>query len=290
LPTLASMLPLSQTLCGVLINIILIATVWAGVWFTSQINAVFIFGLLLSTLLFFILQLANISIDFLSRREWAFLFLAIPTFIGAYYYHSVLPTLSTYLNRNPAKICKTIIIGSFGIFCFYSLWQLLLIGIIPQSKLWKALTVTSITQQGLDLYQGSSLLADIYNYISITSLITTLLVGAAILVDVFADLWHIPLTGRRGYKRLLFCLLIFVPGTLLSYFDWILAEDVLSGWLEIFFVGILPIWLAWKARYSHKLPTPRLLPGGRITLILFGICTFLLYYVLGANILWTTNV
>jgi tyrosine-specific transport protein len=175
------------------------------------------------------------------------------------------------------------------ILVFNTLWQFLIIGIIPESLLWKTAELRN-AQQGIILFEGSTILTYLYHFLLFFSITTSLLIEGCILVDVFSDGLQIPVDKRTGLKRLLFCLIIFVPSALLSPFDWVLAEDALSGWGELILVGPLPALLVWQVRYTHKLQAPQLLPGGRVILLVFALLSIILFYIQGASLLWSSTI
>lgn len=297
LPTLSYFLQplfpftITSMISGTLFILLLIIIVFSGLSITARINFVLFTALLLTTLWFTFLRINAVSPQFLLRSEWAFAFFGIPFYVGTYYYQSILPTLSTYLQRNYIKIRNAIFWASLTIFLFNILWELLIIGIIPESLLWKSSTGFGNGEVALLLFKDSILLQHILHSLLFFSITTSILINGYILVDVFSDGMQIPVEKRKGIKRFIFCLIIFVPSALLSHFEsWALLEEKIVGWGELILIGPLPALLVWRIRYLHKLPAPQLLIGGRATLIAFTLFSILIFYIQGASLIWTSDI
>lgn len=62
-----------------------------------------------------------------------YIWVAAPIFLTAFGYHTIIPSLATYLNKDERTLKKVIIIGATAPFIIYTLWLLGTLGLVPLS-------------------------------------------------------------------------------------------------------------------------------------------------------------
>jgi tyrosine-specific transport protein len=83
-------------------------------------------------------SLPKISAERLLFQDWSISLFAAPTLLTAYGYHNVIPSLSTYLNRDRKQLTLSIVIGTTLSFTIFTFWQVIIIGAIPQDIITEA--------------------------------------------------------------------------------------------------------------------------------------------------------
>lgn len=213
--------------------------------------------------------------------NWTFMFLSAPILFMALCFHYLVPTLVTYLKRDVELLRRTIFAGLFISYIIYVLWQTLIIGAVTEGTLWGAFEKGDIIQQGLEILAKTPWLGAPAIFLA-TCAFATGLIGLAIsLVDMLGDWAKWPAEKRVGWRRLGVCLFLFVPTIVVSalYPDPIFAFlDKVGGFAFIILNGILPIAMAWRARYNMPQTVPRLLLGEKpLLILLFLIVSYILY-------------
>ena len=73
----------------------------------------------------------KIDISYLKYQNWEKGFLTLPFFVTSFGFHSIMPTLVNYLDRDVKSLRKAVIIGSSATFGIYLIWQLVVLGMVP---------------------------------------------------------------------------------------------------------------------------------------------------------------
>lgn len=261
--------------------------VFLGNYVSDKVNFVLMVGLLVAAAALLFFSYPYITIAYLKRQNWAYATFAIPVLFGALGYQTIIPTLSSYLNRNINKLRWTIIIGTTLPFLLYVLWQGVIIGILPEGKFWEAFEkgITSLTD--IEFLNISSLLVLIGDFFAFFAIVTSLLTTGLAMVDFAGDGFKISFEKRTGWRRFLLCVLVFLPPFFLSQGLKALPMhpfEFIEGFLNIIFIGLLPIWMVWISRYRLHFLTPHILPGGKPLLLLLLIATFYLIYFQGIEV------
>lgn len=112
--------------------------VYFGTRGVDRINRLLMAGLVIAyLLLIFFLPTQIDTANFLHVDVPAML-IAIPVVITSFGYHILIPSLTTYMNRDRKALRKAIVIGSIIPIFVYLLWQTLVLGTVPQAMLIEA--------------------------------------------------------------------------------------------------------------------------------------------------------
>ena len=96
------------------------------------------------------------------------------------------------------------------------------------------------------------------------------------MVDFLADGLSV---HKEGWKRLMLCLAVFIPPSLIAgTYPGIFLEalGIAGGFGEAILNGLFPIGMVWIGRYKLHLGTEHQVKGGRIVLSLLLAFTFLI--------------
>ena len=252
------------------------SAVYLGASAVSRVNWVLMCGLILSFLLLIGTGSREVSLKLLKRSDWSLTFAAAPVLFGAYGYHNLLPSLSSYLKRHVTQLRVAIIAGTVLPFLIYSIWQWMIIGTLTQQEILSADMQGIPITQALQNSVGHPMLSFFGELFGFFALVTSFLGVSLSMVDFLADGIRI---RQKQCKQLLLCLLIFIPPALIaaSYPGiFIEAIGVAGGFGEAILNGLFPIGMVWVGRYMMKLPAKPQLRGGRPMLLLLLLFTLLI--------------
>lgn len=240
----------------------------------DKTNLLLFLPLVASYLLLMSLGWGEIDLSWLETMDWRLSFLALPTLFSAYGFHNVIPSLSTYLRRQGGKLTLALFLGTMIPFIIYSLWQGLLIGVVPLEAIEQAADKGEPISQLLLLHTNHPWVIGSAVSFALCAIVTSLLGVALSMVDFLGDAFGWP---RSGKPRLWLCSLTFLPPALLAWMYpslFITAIGIAGGFGEAILNGLLPIWLVWRGRYQMGLQSKWRLPGGKPMLLLLLAITF----------------
>jgi len=263
--------------------------IYFGTKAVDNVNWILMIGLLLSFCLLIGIGSTQIQSTLLTRADWSFSLAAAPVLFGAYGYHNLLPSLSTYLKRHIKALRLAIIIGSLLPLLIYSIWQWLIIGTLNLEQIQQAdLNGEPITQT-LQTVIGHPWLRRSGEFFGFFALVTSFLGVSLSMVDFLADGLKIKARHIPG-PRLLLCCAVLIPPALFAAAKpdiFIEAIGIAGGYGEAILNGLLPISMVWVGRYWLKLPSEYQLFGGKITLVILFLFTLLIMGIETHHLLFT---
>lgn len=241
----AGNIPLFSLIFGTIILI--------GARFVGKINSLLMVGFGISYFMLIGASMPQISKERLLFHNWPVTLFAAPTLLTAYGYHNVIPSLSTYLKRDRKQLILSILIGTTLSFLIFTLWQTVIIGAIPQDVIQEAKLQGIPITQALQYLTGHPWIRSLSTLFAFFALTTSLLGVSLSMVDFLGDglKWE-----RTGTKRLLLCLLIFVPPTLFAYLYpgiFMSALGIAGGVGEAILNGLIPLALAYVGVHKFGL-------------------------------------
>jgi tyrosine-specific transport protein len=159
------------------------------------------------------------------------------------------------MHFDAVKIRKAILIGSFLPFITYSIWQWLILGIIPLEGphgLANALEQGENAVIPLKYFLESPSIYLIGQIFAFLALLTSFFGVTLGLVDFLADGLKVKKTPRG---RLILSLLVFIPPLLIALrypHAFLTALDYAGGFGCALLLGLLPILMVWSKRYKMK--------------------------------------
>jgi tyrosine-specific transport protein len=230
-------------------------------------------GLALSYFGFVFLGLRYVQPALLKYYDWSYSLKVLPIAFTSFAYQGIIPTLATFMHHDAKSIRKAILIGSFIPLIAYTVWEWLILGIVP---LEGANGLKVALQQGQNAVHPLKYF--IYNdsvywlgqAFAFFALVTSFLGVALGLRDFLADGLNI----QKDVKgKLLLALLVLIPPLVIaiSYpHIFLIALDYAGGFGCALLLGLLPVMMVWRGRYSMGLPFDPQLPGGRVFLLFLG--------------------
>lgn len=187
------------------------------------------------------------------------LLFASPFLFSAFGFHNIIPPLTEYLKRDVKVLRASIVLGTVIPLIFYILWQVLIIGSIPQDLLSKTLAAGEPVTSALPAHTYVKGIGDAF---ALFAIITSTIGVAFSLVDFLGDGFKVK---RTGIVRIGLTLLTFGPPLFFALIDPTIFDKALSlagGFGEAFLNGFLPVWLVLLGRYKLKLKGAGQLCGG----------------------------
>ncbi|NGX38555.1 MAG: Tyrosine-specific transport protein [Chlamydiae bacterium] len=231
--------------------------IYTGTRGVDLVNRILMLGLIISYCLLVFFVPEQVNFDNLAHFDMPAITIAIPIVITAFGYHIIIPSLTTYMNRDRKKLRKTILIGSFIPIVVYLLWQALVLGAVPFNLLSEAyvkgVTATHPLSQVLH-NPYISLAAKLFTFFAI---VTTFVGVTLSMSDFLTDGFKIKKSGKG---RLMAILLTFVPPLFFVFTyqrGFYIALQFAGAFVAILLV-FLPAAMVWKHK-NYQTGAKRLL-------------------------------
>lgn len=234
----------------------------------DRINLLLMGGLILSFFTFVVLGITKVDLALLNRFNFPLALLATPLIFTSFAYQGIVPTLTNYLGRDPKRVKKAIVIGtSIPLFC-YIIWEILILGLLPLEALERARKLGYTAVQPLKEVIPLSWLYSVGEFLVFFTLVTSFLGVTLGLLDFLADGLKVKKTVNG---RLLLSLMIFLPPlafALANPYIFLNALHYAGGIGCALLLGLLPILMVWRGRYTLHYKSESPLFGGRLVLTL----------------------
>jgi tyrosine-specific transport protein len=256
---------------GSLVFVLLFAPlIFAGAHLAGRINVWLMLGLAVTYCAFVFLGYRHVNPELWKFRDWSYFPMAFPIAFTAFAYQGIIPTLVTYMHREPNHSRIAIMIGSFLPFIVYIIWQALIMGIVPThgpGGLAEALENGDNAVQPLKHFLQSSSVYIIGQFFAFFALVTSFLGVTLGLFDFLADGLSVKKTPSG---KALLCFLIFVPPLIVSFTNpglFLMALDFAGGFGCSLLLGLMPVLMVWAGRYYLGYESTFRVPGGKSLLI-----------------------
>ena len=239
----------------------------------SHLNVWLVSGLAISYFGFVLLGFQYVQPELLQFRDWSFALRVLPIAFTSFAYQGIIPTLATYMHHDSKNIRKAILIGSFIPLIAYTIWQWLIMGIVPiegANGLKEALSKGQNAVEPLKNFIANPAVYGLGQAFAFFALITSFLGVALGLRDFLADGLKIE-KDTKG-KFFLAALVLLPPLVIALIYPhiFLIALDYAGGFGCALLLGLLPVVMTWVGRYRMKLPFHPQLAGGKVVLALFG--------------------
>jgi tyrosine-specific transport protein len=233
--------------------------VYKGTKAVDGLNRLMLLGVGISYAMLIIFLPRHIHAENLLHFDLKPIFMTIPVLFIAFGFQNLVPTLVTYLDRDGRKTKWAITLGTFLPFLVYSVWALLVMGVVPREG---AISLAEAYHKGqpatiplIELLQNRwiSLGANLFTFFTLIASYVAISLG---LVDFLAD--GLPLQRFR-FKRAISTLLAFLPPLLFVYIypkGFFLSLDY-AGIFAAILVGVLPCLMASKLPATSFWKTPK---------------------------------
>ena len=243
--------------------------VYLGTASVDYINRLLMVGLIVTFLLLAGVIPMHIEPKLLLHFDMPAISIAIPVIFTSFGYHSVIPTLSTYLKHDRKQLRAAIVIGSLLPLLFYLFWLALVQGVVPISILGQVWQQGDVVTDSLARVLQTPWIGLVAQFFTFFAVITSFLGVALGLCDFLIDGFKLK---RTWDGRLIAIVLTFLPPLIFVFTykrAFYLALDH-AGALVAILLGMLPAAMAWK------LKTPKFYssPAGRLLLSVIILISF----------------
>lgn len=230
--------------------------VFRGTKSVDYINRILMFGLLVTYLALMVKLYPETHTNFLSRIDWKYFLFGVSVVSTSFGFHIIIPTLTTYLERDVKQLKKVILIGSFIPLIVYLIWNYLSLAIIPSEGefcLHTGYLKGSTAVQLISYVLHNSAITHIAQAFSIFAIVTSFLGVSLSLMAFLGDGLKVKptLQGRTS----LF-LLTFLPPLIVTYINpraFLSALEFAGAFGVVLLLAVLPALMVWKGReQTHK--------------------------------------
>ena len=279
---------MSMTVFTVLFGLV----AFRGVYFLDIINRILTMVLLASFVGLVITIAPFTKLSQLDGGQLIYLPAGLSVTVAAFACHFVVPSLRKNFSNDVNSLQRMLWMGASLPLAIYLVYQFLIMSLLPQdgpnslSAMALAGDPLANLQQTL-LDNGATFVPNLIILFANCAILTSFLGVVLAISDFLEDGLQIQ---EHPHKRVICAVLSLAPPFLMAFLigpgGFTKALDY-SGFIVNFLFGILPILMAWNARYREKLSSPYQLPGGKPALVfLFILCLWFMYNVLANTMQW----
>ncbi|MDB6096393.1 MAG: tyrP [Francisellaceae bacterium] len=263
---------------------LIISCIGAGIIFlglnvVDKINRLLSFGLFLSYLLLIITAAPHIKPKHLTTFNTSALPKAFPLILTTFGFGIIVPSLTTFYNKNVRVLKQVIILGSIITLGIYLAWEFVSLGVLPLEGPHGIKTLLGSNDNGLEITNslqtliGLPLFSQSANYFALFALLSSYLGVGLSLFHFIKDALKIKTTPIHTFTL---SLLTFFPPFMLMYFNATGFHQILSfaGIFVALLLGILPSLMVWKIRHHSATSFYPQVFGGKIML-----CINMLFFI-----------
>lgn len=244
--------------------------VYKGTRSVDYVNRLLMFGLVVAYIILAAFLTPHVKSEYLIRSDPKYLLLAVSIVATSFGFHIIIPSLTTYFERNIPLIRKAIFIGSAIPLVVYVLWELLTLGIVPAEGKFGLAEGYVKGANGAHLLSellGATFISKVAKMFAFFAIVTSFLGVSLSLTDFLADGLKIKRT-RSG--RILLYIMVFLPPLVFTLTDpraFLSALEYAGAYGVVVLLGLLPALMVWAGRYHRHLPASYTTPGGKPALI-----------------------
>lgn len=254
---------------GIFVSVLLVGSVvYTGTRSVSYLSRVFLIGLAISYGALILFGIPHIEGEQLLHVNWKASLATIPILFICFGYQNLIPTVIYYVSKNVRSIRRAIYIGNLIPFVIYSLWNFVILGILPDMDVSKIVNQGDMVTGLLQKASESKSVLFFANTFSFFAILTPFMASTLAFVDFFKD----------GFKKIplfqndsLVYAAVLVPPTLFTLFRpnlFLSALGFAGGFIDAVLFGILPVLIVWMGRYVKKIEGPYTVGGGKPVLAL----------------------
>lgn len=244
--------------------------VYRGAHTVDWINRVLMLGLVGAFILSTVMLTPYVDLELLKYHNTALLWVGSSVAATSFGFHIIIPTLTSYLNRNVSQLKKVIWIGSAIPLLVYLLWEFLVLGIIPLEgsiSLSKGYVEGSNGAELLTQMIGRGILSEILRIFLLLAIITSFLGVSTSLTDFLSDGFNVK---KSSGGRVFLLFLTFGPPILFALTDpraFLSALEYAGAFGVVVLLGLLPALMVWRGRKQFGVGASYQAPGGTASLL-----------------------
>lgn len=221
--------------------------IYSGTRSVDFLNRLLMIGLVAVYFFLVFFVPGQVDVQRLSYINWPAIFLSIPIIGTAFGYHIVIPSLSTYLDRDRKKLSKAILIGSSVPVFIYLLWQTLVLGAVPFEDLFIAYKKGATASYPLAQALKKPFIAVTAKLFAFFAIVTSFVGVVMSLTDFLMDGFKLK---QSSLGRMLAVILAFFPPVFFVFTyqrGFYTALQYAGAFVPILLI-FLPAAMAWKLK------------------------------------------
>ena len=237
---------------------VLTFVIWCGIHTVDVVNRILMTSKLFLFIALIWLIVPHTNMTFLQENRLEVTFSAIMVIITSFGYATTVPSVRPYLQSDPKKLRRAILMGSLIPLVCYFIWDLMVIGSLPLEGEHGLLHIQSTgdATTGIPLAFHHMMhkpwvttFMSIFAPVCVTTSVLAVSLG---LSDFLADGLKRP---KRGFNQVIVYGLTFIPPFLLVivYPHMFIVALGYAGTLCVILLGLLPCLMAWSSRYCGTL-------------------------------------
>lgn len=245
--------------------------VYHGAHKVDWVNRLLMLGLVAAFAISSVMLIPHVDFGLLSYHDLPLLWVGSSVAATSFGFHIIIPTLTSYLERDVGQLKRVIWIGSAIPLFVYLLWEFLVLGIVP---LYGDVSLSHGYIQGangaelLTKVIGNGALSEILRVFLLLAIITSFLGVSTSLTDFLADGFNVK---KSPWGRGFLLILTFGPPMVFALTDpraFLSALEYAGAFGVVILLGLLPAWMAWNGRKKYAAGALYKAPGGAGLLII----------------------
>lgn len=244
-------------------------------------NRVLMVGKILCFLGLVLVGVEYVKPELLIHTDSSKALVALPVLIISFGFHNMVPSITHYMKGDLKRVRKVILGGSLLTLFVYLLWEIVVLGIVPEEQIKENLTAGKEASQALADILGSSWVTKFAHGLASFALLTSFLAQSLALVHFLTDGLK---ANSHKRENVWMCALALGPPLLcaLIYPDlFFKALSFAGGICAVILFGVLPAIIVWLGRYWKEVPSTYQVFGGKT---LLGAIFFFALFVFGFQI------
>lgn len=234
--------------------------VYGGTRAVSGLSRLFLMGMGFAFAALVSFGIPHIQGEKLLEANWENVLTPLPVLLVCFGYQNLIPTLTYYVGRNVRAMRKAIFVGNLIPFLIYSVWNFVILGILPEGQQFGESTMVTDL---LEMASESDFVLLFANAFSFFAIVTPFMANGISFVDFLKD-------GLKTRFEFMIYALVFIPPTVLTLFYpnlFLKALGFVGGFADVLLLGVIPLIVVGVGRYVKKMQGSYVVPGGKPFLI-----------------------
>ncbi len=267
-------MPVAKWVAALIFSLVFGLVIYLGNKAVGKINTMLVVAMILAYLALLGGGMSHVQGHFLVRQDWGQGFYALPLLLTIFSFQTVVPSLVLYMNGDHRALKRAIIGGIAIALVIYSLWQLLILGIVPLDGLATALKEGQPATEAFRIFAQHRWISATGEFFAFFAIVTSFLGIGLGLFDFLADGLHMQ---RKGLNKFWLTLLTVTPCFVVAISyprAFIDALDATGGFGDSILNGIIPALMVWSGRFIKGYKGQVMVRGGKWMLaliIVFGL-------------------
>ena len=280
---LANFLPfnIGADTASIFMVIVLSIVVYFGTKPVDLLNRIFVFGLIISYLGMIFLGLSKIKGSLFLHVNMKYFLVPIPVLITSFGFHNMIPSLTAYMKGDLKRTKYAILIGCLVSLIIYFFWILFIVGFVPVDGKYGLLNSYLEGNEAtiaLKHILNSKIVVNFASFFALFAIITSILAQSLGLSHFLADGVKVKPTRKNSVYFVMFSTLPPLIFSLVYPKIFFTALGFAGAYFAVILFGIFPALMVWMGRYYKKETSPYRVKGGKISLMLVLLFSFVIIF------------